>query len=210
MFQDMKRIFTLELVLVIPDLNREIRVEADASNYVTEGVLLVKYKDKRQRPVVFISKLINPTEKNYEIYNKEILVVIKYLEVWRHYLEGTKVQFEIQIDYKNLQYFMSSQKLNYRQVRQILYLSRFDFVLKYIPGKSMRKADRLSRRPDWQKGVENNNEDRTLIKLEWIQKEVRQREEILIEEEGLKERIKKIQKKNKRVVKAVEELKDQG
>ena len=210
MFQDMKRIFTLELVLVIPDLNREIRVEADASNYVIEGVLLVKYKDKRQRPVVFISKLINPTEKNYEIYNKEILVVIKYLEVWRHYLEGTKVQFEIQIDYKNLQYFMSSQKLNYRQVRQILYLSRFDFVLKYIPGKSMRKADRLSRRPDWQKGVENNNEDRTLIKLEWIQKEVRQREEILIEEEGLKERIKKIQKKNKRVVKAVEELKDQG
>ena len=105
---------------------------------------------------------------------------------------------------------MSSQKLNYRQVRQILYLSRFDFVLKYIPGKSMRKADRLSRRPDWQKGVENNNEDRTLIKLEWIQKEVRQREEILIEEEGLKERIKKIQKKNKRVVKAVEELEDQG
>ena len=210
MFQDMKRIFTLELVLVIPDLNREIRVEADASNYVIEGVLLVKYEDKRQRPVVFISKLINPTEKNYEIYNKEILVVIKYLEVWRHYLEGTKVQFEIQIDYKNLQYFMSSQKLNYRQVRQILYLSRFDFVLKYIPGKSMRKADRLSRRPDWQKGVENNNEDRTLIKLEWIQKEVRQREEILIEEEGLKERIKKIQKKNKRVVKAVEELKDQG
>jgi len=47
MFQDMKRIFTLELVLVIPDLNREIRVEADASNYVTEGVLLVKYEDKR-------------------------------------------------------------------------------------------------------------------------------------------------------------------
>jgi len=47
MFQDMKRIFTLELVLVIPDLNREIRVEADASNYVIEGVLLVKYEDKR-------------------------------------------------------------------------------------------------------------------------------------------------------------------
>jgi len=47
MFQDIKRIFTLELVLVIPDLNREIRVEADASNYVIEGVLLVKYEDKR-------------------------------------------------------------------------------------------------------------------------------------------------------------------
>ena len=47
MFQDIKRIFTLELVLVIPDLNREIRVEADVSNYVIEGVLLVKYEDKR-------------------------------------------------------------------------------------------------------------------------------------------------------------------
>jgi len=57
-----------------------------------------------------------------------------------------------------------SQKLNCRQARWALYLSRFNFILKYVLGKSMGKADRLSRRPDWQKGVERDNEDQKLIK----------------------------------------------
>ena len=71
----------------------------------------------------------------------------------------------------------------------------------------MEKADGLSRRPDWQEGIENDNKDRTLIKPEWIQKKVRREEEMLIEEENLKEKIRKAQKGDKRVVKTVEELK---
>ena len=59
---------------------------------------------------------------------------------------------------------MSSQKLNYRQVRWALYLSRFNFMLKYVLGSSMGKADSLSKRLDWQKGVERNNENRTMIR----------------------------------------------
>ena len=58
--------------------------------------------------------------------------------------------------------------------------------------------------------MENNNKDRTLIKPEWVQKEVRQGEKTLIEEESLKERIKKVQRKDKRVVKVVEKLKRSG
>ena len=81
-------------------------------------------------------------------------------------MEGAKVEFEIWTDHKNLQYFMSSQKLNCRQARWALYLFRFNFSLKHMVGKSMGKADRLSRRPDWQEGVERNNEDRVLVKLE--------------------------------------------
>ena len=117
---------------------------------------------------------MNPTKRNYEIYNKKMLVVIRCLEAWRHYLEKAKVQFEIQTNYKNLQYFMTSQKLNHRQARQTLYLLRFDFVLKHVPGKNMGKANRLTRRLNQQEGVENNNEDRILIKPEWVQKEIRQ------------------------------------
>ena len=59
---------------------------------------------------------------------------------------------------------MSSQKLNYRQVRWALYLSRFDFMLKYVLGSSMGKADSLSKQLDWQKGVERNNENKTIIR----------------------------------------------
>jgi len=100
---------------------------------------------------------------------------------------------------------MTSQKLNRKQARWALYLSRFNFTLKHIPRKSMGKADGLSRRPDWQKGVERDNKDQKLIKPEWVRGA-----ETLIEEGDLKERIKKAQEDNKKVVKAVEELKKAG
>jgi len=97
---------------------------------------------------------------------------------------------------------MTSQKLNCRQARWTLYLSRFNFGLKHVPGKSMGKADGLSRRPNWQKGVERDNENQKLVKPEWIR-----RAEIIVEEGNLKDRIRKAQEENEKVVIAVEELK---
>ena len=69
----------------------------------------------------------------------------------------------------------------------------------------MGKADGLSRRLDWQEGVEKNNEDQTLIWPEWVRGV-----ETVIEEGDLRKRIKKVQEGDKRVVKAVEELKKAG
>jgi len=66
----------------------------------------------------------------------------------------------------------------------------------------MGKADGLSRRPNWQKGVEKDNEDQKLIKLEWIRGA-----KTIVEEEDLKERIKRVQEGDERIVKVVEELK---
>ena len=70
----------MEPVLVTPDLDREMRVEADASDFATGGVLLMKCKDKRWRPVAYISKSLNEAERNYEIHNKEMLAIIRCLE----------------------------------------------------------------------------------------------------------------------------------
>ena len=66
----------------------------------------------------------------------------------------------------------------------------------------MEKADRLSKRPDWQEGVEKDNKDQKLIKPKWIREA-----ETIIEKGNLKERIKKAQEGDEKVVKAVEELK---
>jgi len=74
-----------------------------------------------------------------------MLAVIKELENWRHLLEGTKFKFKVWMDYKNLEYFMKAQKLNRRQARWALYLSRFDFTLKHVSGTKMEKTNRLSR-----------------------------------------------------------------
>ena len=94
-FDELKRVFTTRLVLAAPDLNKEFRVEADASNYATGGVLSMKGSNELWRPVAFISKSLSDTERNYEIYDKEILVVVKCLEAWRHFLEGAMMKFEI-------------------------------------------------------------------------------------------------------------------
>jgi len=101
-FEELKVVFTTEPVLAIPDIDREMRVEADASDYVTGGVLLTKCKDGKWRPVAFISKSLNATEWNYKIQDKEMLAVIRCLEAWRHYLEGAKLKFKIWTDHKNL------------------------------------------------------------------------------------------------------------
>ena len=102
-------------MLAALDLNKKMRIEVDASDYVMGGILLMEEEDKLWRPVVFLSKSLNKMEKNYEIHNKEMLVIIKGLESWKHLLEGAQSKFEIWTDYKNLEYFMKVQKLNRRQ-----------------------------------------------------------------------------------------------
>ena len=101
----------MEPVLAILDIDREMRVEVNASDYAMGEVLLTKYEDGKQRLVAFISKSLNTMKQNYKIYDKEMLAVIRCLEAWRHYLKGAKLEFEIQIDHKNLQYFMMSQNI---------------------------------------------------------------------------------------------------
>ena len=120
------------------------------------------------------------------------------------------IRFEIGTDHKNLEYFMKVQKLNRRQARWALYLSRFDFMLKYIPGSKMGKADSLSRRPDWEVGVERDNEGEILVKSEWLEVRRTEKVEIIVEGVGLLEKVKWLKVKDNEVVKAVEEMKQAG
>ena len=92
-------------------------MEVDTSDYVMGGVLSMECGDGLWRPVAFLSKSLNETERNYEIHDKEMLAIIRGLEVWRHLLEGVQTKFEIWTDHKNLEYFMKAQKLNRRQAR---------------------------------------------------------------------------------------------
>ena len=82
-----------------------------------EGILFIKYSNEKWKPVAYLSKSLNETERNYEIYHKRILAVIRGLENWRHLWESAKYKFEVWTDYKNLECFIKAQKLNRRQVR---------------------------------------------------------------------------------------------
>jgi len=113
-FRELKEQFIKELVLATSDLDKEMRMEVDASDYATGGVLSIECEDRRWRPVAFLSKSLNETERNYKIYDKKMMAIIRRLENWRHLLEGTCFKFEIWTDHKNLEYFMKAQKLNCR------------------------------------------------------------------------------------------------
>jgi len=195
---------------VVPDLDKEFRVEADASNFATGGVLSIKCEDNKWRPVAYISKSLTETKQNYEIHDKEMLAIIRCLEAWRHFLEETRSKFEVWTDHKNLEYFMSNQNLNRRQARWALYLSRFDFVLKHILGSKMGKVDRLSKRPDWEVGVEKDNKEQMLVKKEWLEMKRIRITEVVIEEVDLLDKVRKCEAKDNEVVKAVEEMKQAG
>ena len=82
--------------------------------------------------------------------------------------EGAKFKFEVWTDYKNLEYFIKTQKLNRKQAYQILYLLRFNLTLKHVPGTKMEKTNRLSRRIDQKVEVEKNIKYQKPIKEEQI------------------------------------------
>ena len=71
-------------------------------------------------------------------------------------MEGTKHQFEIWMDHKNLEYFMMAKKLNQRQVHWSLLLARFNFLLHHQPGKTMGKSNALSHKSDHRSGMDDN------------------------------------------------------
>jgi len=95
------------------------------------------------------------------------------------------------------------------QARWLLYLSRFDFTLKHVAGKSMERADSLSGRVDWAERVEKDNENQVMVKEEWLEVRVMKQ---LVEgpEREIVKRIKKARDKDEEVIKAVEEMKKAG
>ena len=105
-FEELKKRFIEEPVLAAPDLDKKMRMEVDASDYATGGILLIEGEDGLWKLVVFLLKSLNKMERNYKIHDKEMLAIIRRLEAWRHLLEGAQFKFEIWTDYKNLEYFM--------------------------------------------------------------------------------------------------------
>jgi hypothetical protein len=103
-FQAIKQAFVTEPVLAQWETGKPVRVETDASNYTTGGVLSQKKDNGQWHPIAYRSTSMTEAECNYQIYNKEMLAIIRALEDWRHYLEGTSEPFEIITDHDNLKW----------------------------------------------------------------------------------------------------------
>jgi transposase InsO family protein len=133
---------------MMPDHSKPFQIESDASKYASGAVLTQTDINGDRHPVAFLSKTFTDTERRYEIYDRELLGIVRALKEWRHYIQGSGHMTLIHTDHRNLTYFQKAQKLSDRQARWSLFLSEFDIKLQHLPGNKMILSDALSRRPD--------------------------------------------------------------
>src|SRR5277367_1522755 len=162
-FDLLKKKFTEEPVLLMPDHSKPFQIEADASKVATGAVLTQLDSNGERHPVAFLSKTFSDTERKYEIYDRELLGIVRALKEWRHYIQGSGHTTIVYSDHKNLTYFRTAQKLNDRQARWSLYLSEHDIKLIHLPGTKMIQSDALSRRPDH--GIEGQDDEIETVML---------------------------------------------
>ena len=112
-FQRLKTSFTSAPILQYFDPDLKIIVETDASDYVSAGILSPYHKGILH-PVAFFSKKYSAAECNYEIYDKELMAIIRCFEEWHAELKSTLHPIYVLSDHKNLEYFMSTKLLNRR------------------------------------------------------------------------------------------------
>ena len=110
-FEELKEKITSQPVLVLPKREGKFRVETDASGHAIGGVLSQDQEGK-WKPIAFLSRMMQPAERNYKIYDKELLAIVEALAKWQQYLLDMAETFEIWMDHENLKYFREPHKLN--------------------------------------------------------------------------------------------------
>src|ERR1700761_1782579 len=162
-FDLLKASFTSEPVLKMWQAELPTRVKTDAAAFMVSSIISQKHKDGLWHPIAYCSENLSAPERNYEIYDQELLEVIRPLEDWRHYLQGLPEPFKIITDHENLKYWKTSHHLNRRQAHWYLTLSSYDFVLTHKPGKKHVAPDALTRQSSNE--VKDSEDNHNIIML---------------------------------------------
>ena len=115
-----------------------------------------KGDNDRRNPVGFYSTTLTPAEHNYDIYNLELLAIVKSLQHWQPLLAGSPHKIKVFSDHMNLQYWRDPQKISRRVARKVLELADYDIEIHHLKGSANGRADALSRRLDFDQGGGDN------------------------------------------------------
>ena len=138
------QIVTSEPVLKCPEPDKPFELEVDVSAFAVGATLRQKDKQGRKRDIRYYSKALNPTKRNYDIWDGEFMAVVLGLRNWQHLLMGSLHKVVVYTDHANLQYYRHPQKINHRVARYISTLADYNLELKHLPG-TKNCADPLSR-----------------------------------------------------------------
>ena len=167
-FETLKTIMCRKPILRQPNYDDPFFLLTDASAYGVGAVLSQEgetnpcSKKPFLHPIAYYSSTFIPAERNYDIYERELLAVLKSLEHWRPHLAATEKPVTVLTDHANLAFWKNPKKVNRRVARWFATLQDYHLRIKHVPGKQHAASDMLSRRPDADKG-EQDNLDLTLL-----------------------------------------------
>jgi len=147
-FNTLKKVFTFKIILYHYNSDHKIVIEIDASNYMFENILFQYDENEVLHSVAYFFKKHNSVECNYEIYDKELMIIVCTFEEWCSELEDFICSIEMITDHKNLEYFMSTKQLNHHQTCWSEFLSRFNYCITYHLNKIDDKLNALTRRSE--------------------------------------------------------------
>ena len=167
-FETLKTLMCRRPILRQPEYKKPFFLATDASAYGVgavlsqEGELHPRTKKPIQHPIAYYSATFTPTERNYDIYERELLAILKALEHWRPHLAATEIPVTILTDHANLTFWKNPRKVNRRVARWFATLQDYNLLIKHVPGKLHAAPDMLSRPPGTDKG-KLDNQDVTLL-----------------------------------------------
>ncbi|GJV53525.1 reverse transcriptase domain-containing protein [Tanacetum coccineum] len=159
-FSKIAKSLTILTQKTLPDGPEDFVVYCDASG-IGLGCVLIQ----RGKVIAYASRQLKIHEENYTTHDLELGVVVFAVNIWRHYLYGTKSV--IYTDHKSLQHIFSQKELNMRQRRWIELFSDYDCEIHYHPGKANMVADSLRMQKGLDKMIEQRS-DGTLYYLDRI------------------------------------------
>ncbi len=102
--------------------------------------------------------MLNEAQRNYDIYDLELLAIVMALKNWRPLLVGSPHKIIIYSNHLNLQYWRLPQRISRRVAREVLELSEYDFEIRHLPGRLNGRADALSRHLGYDQGEDDNKD----------------------------------------------------
>jgi hypothetical protein len=167
-FKTLKTLMCARPILRQPDYTKPFFLAMDASAYSVGAVLSQEGETNprthkiMRHPIAYYSATFTPTERNYDIFERELLAVMKALHHWRPHLAATETPVTVLTDHTNLNHWKMPKKVNRRVAQWFGELQEYNLVIQHVPGKLHTAADMLSRPPVEDKG-EGDNNDLTLL-----------------------------------------------
>lgn len=141
-----KEMICSEPVLIHPDFTKDFILYCDASRKAISGILSQTDKDDPNllHPIYYGSRALVGAEKNYAVYELEMLAIVYFLKYYRYYLLGKRCK--VITDHQSLRYMMQIKEDSpVRIVKWLLSIMEYDIEVYYRPGSSNGNADMLSR-----------------------------------------------------------------